>query len=197
MSGRTPSAASSASAPSKSPRTKRVSHGASCGELLEALRGRRVTVDAISEPVGADPLGEQARVAAGPEGAVDDGLARPRAGLADDLRGEDWYVLGRHVGECRHPTARSRGPAVRLRGGEALGQLRRPLLVLLVLREPLLRRPDLEPRADAGDDAASPRGRRGRSAAAAAARGRPSRARPKRSGRRSGAGSGARRGSSG
>ena len=61
---------------------KRVWHGDLGGQLGEALLGDRVAVDPDQRPAGADPLGDQARVAAAADRAVDRGLARA-AGRAD------------------------------------------------------------------------------------------------------------------
>ena len=123
-------------------------------DLLEALGCGRIAIDRDQRAGGADPLGQQPRVAAASERAVDDRLARSGIGLADHFRGKDWDVLGRHVGQGHHSHYVPSRPRRRLQcRGDALGQLRRQLLVLLVLDEPVLRRPDLEPRPHPGDDA--------------------------------------------
>ena len=135
-----PSAASSASASAKSARMKRVSHGASwaiCSKRSAAAGSRSI---AISVPSG--PSRSAIRREWPPPPKVQSTTVSPGAGIgvADQLRGEDWDVLGRHVGKCHHLTARSPAP-----GGAALRQARRSvssrrlLLVLLVLGEPLVR----------------------------------------------------------
>ena len=77
---------------------KRVSHATSCGELR---RTRRSAVGsrsiAISVPVGPEPLGDEARVPAAAERAVDGDLARPRVQRLDQLAGEDRDVRLGHV----------------------------------------------------------------------------------------------------
>ena len=76
----------------KSARMKRVAHGDLGGQLGEVLLGDRVAVDRDQRARGADPLGDQARVAAGAEGAVDRDLARLRVQRLDQLPGEDGDV---------------------------------------------------------------------------------------------------------
>ena len=68
-----------------------------------------------SVPVGTDPLGDEPRVAAGAEGAVDRDLARARARQIDQLTGEHGYVRARHVkkdcqGAPSPPRSPRRGP---------------------------------------------------------------------------------------
>ena len=71
------------------------------GELVEALAGRRVAVHGHEQARRPDPVGQQARVAPGPEGAVHDGLARGGRGQLDQLTREDGYVRARHVKKDR------------------------------------------------------------------------------------------------
>ena len=52
---------------------------------------------AISVPGGAEPVGDQARVAGGAERAVDGDLARLRVERLDQLPGEDRDVRAGHV----------------------------------------------------------------------------------------------------
>ncbi len=75
---------------------------------------------AISVPVGPSALGDQARVAAAAEGAVDRGLPRLGRQQLDQLGGEDGYVLSGHVGKggdsarsaFRHSAAPARPSAI-------------------------------------------------------------------------------------
>ena len=97
MSARTPSSSSCSRPLAKSVRMKRVSHATSCGEVGEALLGDRVAVERDQRPGGAEALGEQARVAAAAERAVDDDVARARVRELEDLVRQDGDVLGGHV----------------------------------------------------------------------------------------------------
>ncbi len=72
-------------------------------ELREALACRGIAIDADQRARRAEPVGDQARVPATAEGAVDCELAGLRVAEGDELRCEDWDVLGWHVGECVHP----------------------------------------------------------------------------------------------
>ena len=71
------------------------------GELAPALLGGRVAVHGDQLSLGAEPLGDQARVAAAPEGAVDEGLPGLRVEDVDQLGGEDGLVFGGHIGKVR------------------------------------------------------------------------------------------------
>ena len=67
------------------------------GEGGERLLGERVAIDPDQRPGGADPLGDQPRVAAGAEGAVDRDLPGLRVERLDQLPGEDGDVRAWHV----------------------------------------------------------------------------------------------------
>ena len=67
------------------------------GELGERVLGERVAVDRDQRPGGAEPLGDQPRVAAAAERAVDGDLARLRVQRLDQLAGEDRDVRLGHV----------------------------------------------------------------------------------------------------
>ena len=67
------------------------------GERGERLLGERVAVDRDQRAGGADPVGDQARVAGGAERAVDDDLAGLRVQRLDQLPGEDRDVRAGHV----------------------------------------------------------------------------------------------------
>ena len=79
---------------------KRVAHGDLGRELGEALGGDRVAVDRDQRAGRADAPGEQARVAAGAERAVDDDLTGPRVEQLDRLAGEHRHVRNRHLKQC-------------------------------------------------------------------------------------------------
>ena len=111
-------------------------------ELGEALGGRRVAVDRDQRPGRADALGGEPGVAAAAEGAVDHHLAGLRVGERDQLRGEDWEVLGRHVGQCGH---RAQPDAAASSSARALGLVGE----LVGVRGPALGVPDLDVVADA------------------------------------------------
>ena len=67
------------------------------GEALEAARAASGSRSiAISRPVGAESLGDEARVPAGAERRVDRRLAGLRVEQLEQLRGEDGDVLGGH-----------------------------------------------------------------------------------------------------
>ena len=70
------------------------------GELGEALGGDRVAVDRDERAGGADPLAEQARVAARAERAVDDDLTGLRVEQLDRLAGQHRHVRNGHVKQC-------------------------------------------------------------------------------------------------
>ena len=67
------------------------------GELGEALLGERVTVDADQRAGRPDPLGDQARVTAAAERAIDRDLAGLRIEQVDQLAGEDRDMGAGHV----------------------------------------------------------------------------------------------------
>ena len=71
------------------------------GQLLEALLGVGVAVDAHQRARRADPLGHQPRVAAGAERAVDHAVALTGPRQVDQLAGEYRYVRARHVKKDR------------------------------------------------------------------------------------------------
>jgi hypothetical protein len=70
-------------------------------ELPPALLRGRVAVDRDQLAIRTETLGDQARVAAAAEGAVDEGLARPRVEHVDQLLGEDRFVFGGHITKVR------------------------------------------------------------------------------------------------
>ena len=72
------------------------------GELVEARGGGRIAVDADQLALGPEPVGDQARVPAAAERAVDDRLTGARIEQIDQLGGKDWDVIGGHVGEGKH-----------------------------------------------------------------------------------------------
>ncbi len=85
------------------------------GELVEVALRRGVAVDADERAGGPEPVRDQARVAAGAEGAVDGGLARRRRREVDQLAGEDGDVDAAHVkkdcqGAPSPPRSRRREP---------------------------------------------------------------------------------------
>ncbi len=136
-----PSRASSASASSKRSEINRVSHGASAANSSKRSAAAGSRSMEISVPSA--PIRSASRRAWPPPPKVQSTTTRPAAGSveADQLGGEDWNVLGRHVGRVS-PFAQL-GPAPRGRataGGEALGQLAASLLDLLGLVVPLRRR---------------------------------------------------------
>ena len=67
------------------------------GEVREPLLGLRVAVDADELAAGAEPVGDEAGVAARAERAVDRGLARGGVERLDQLAGEDGDVQSWHV----------------------------------------------------------------------------------------------------
>ena len=69
-------------------------------ELGEALGGDRVAIDRDQRAGRADPIGQQARVTARAEGAVDDGLTGLRVEQLDRLAGQDRHVRNGHVKQC-------------------------------------------------------------------------------------------------
>ena len=89
-------------------------------ELGEALLGDRVAVDPDQRAGRAEPVGDQARVAAATNRAVDGDLARLRVEDVDQLTGEDRNGAGRSVEEDgrRRSCAAERGGDV----GNGLGQ---------------------------------------------------------------------------
>ena len=76
---------------------KRVRHATSAASSANALLGERVAVDADQQAGRAEAVGDQARVAAGAERAVDGDLARLRVERLDQLAGQDRDVRARHV----------------------------------------------------------------------------------------------------
>ena len=100
---------------------------APCASSREALLGRGVAVDADQRAGRAQALGDQPRVATAAEGAVDSGLAGTGIEEVDQLRGEDWNVLGGHVGQCGHlATPRPQRSSARRRRRPAPRRSRRP-----------------------------------------------------------------------
>ena len=87
MSGRTPSPRRVRSPSAKSAPMKRVSAGRLGGEALEARLRGGVAVDADQRPLRPERGGDEARVAAAAEGAVDGGLARLRGPAGRSARG--------------------------------------------------------------------------------------------------------------
>ena len=79
---------------------KRVAQRQLRRELGEALGGDRVAVDRDQRAGRADPLAEQARVAARAERAVDDGLTGLRVEQLDRLAGQHRHVRNGHVKQC-------------------------------------------------------------------------------------------------
>jgi hypothetical protein len=69
------------------------------GELGEARRGAWVAVDRDEQSVGAQAVGDQARVAAAPERTVDRGFARARVEQLDELAGQHRDVDEGHVNQ--------------------------------------------------------------------------------------------------
>ena len=78
---------------------KRVRQATLGRELGEALLGRGVAVDGDELAAGPEALGDQARVAAAAERAVDGDLARLRVEELDELAGQDRDVRGGHVNQ--------------------------------------------------------------------------------------------------
>jgi hypothetical protein len=78
-------------------------------ELAEALLRGGVAVDPDEHPGRPDALGDQARVAAAAEGAVDRNLTRPWIEQLDQLAGEDRNVRAGHVKQCGQDSLRGRG----------------------------------------------------------------------------------------
>ena len=76
---------------------KRTVHATSCCELLEALLRERIAIDRDQGALGAEPLGDQLRVAAAAEGAVDRGLPGAWIEQVDQLAREHRDVNGSHV----------------------------------------------------------------------------------------------------
>ena len=79
---------------------KRVVALTSACELGEALGGGGVAVDRDQRPRCADAPGEQARVTARAERAVDHDLAGSRIEQLDRLAGEHRHVRNRHLKQC-------------------------------------------------------------------------------------------------
>ncbi len=77
-------------------------------ELGKALLGHRVPVDADERSRGPDPLGDQARVTASAERAVDRHLPRARIEQLDQLAREDGDVRVGHVKQCRQGSRQCR-----------------------------------------------------------------------------------------
>ena len=71
------------------------------GEFPPALFRGGIAIDGDQLAVRAEPLGNQAGVAAAAEGAVDEGLARARVEQVDELLGEDGFVILGHVRKVR------------------------------------------------------------------------------------------------
>ena len=71
------------------------------GELAPALLRGRVAIDRDQLALGADPLRDQAGVAAAAEGAVHERLARAGVEDVDQLGGEDGIVFDGHIGKVR------------------------------------------------------------------------------------------------
>src|SRR6185437_7688463 len=88
------------------------------GEAVEALLRGRVAVDPDQGPFRAEALGDQPRVAAGAEGAVDRGLAR--------LGSEDGSVFAGHELERRRPGRRLVGEGGSAGGMESHGYAATP-----------------------------------------------------------------------
>ena len=74
-----------------------MSHGDLARQLVEALLGGGVAVDADERAGGPDPVGDEARMAAVAERAVDRDLARLRVEQLDQLAGQDRDVWACHV----------------------------------------------------------------------------------------------------
>ncbi len=74
-----------------------MAHGDLGGELGERLLGQRVAVDRDQRAGRAEAVGDEARVAAGAERAVDRDLAGLRVERLDQLRGQDRDVDAWHV----------------------------------------------------------------------------------------------------
>src|SRR6202012_6300981 len=86
------------------------------GEAVEALLRGRLAAAPYQRPARPEPLGDQPRVAARAEGAVDGGLARLGSEQVDQLGGEDGIVFAGHELERRRPGRRLVGE-----GGSAGG----------------------------------------------------------------------------
>ena len=82
---------------SKSARRKRVAHETSAASSAKASSASGSRSIAISVPGGPDPVGDEARVAAAAQRAVDRDLARLRVQRLDQLAGEDRDVRAWHV----------------------------------------------------------------------------------------------------
>ena len=83
---------------------KRVSHATSAASSANARLGGRVAVDRDQRPGRAEALGDQPRVTAAAERAVDGDLARLRVQRLDQLAGEDRNVRLGHVKKCGQGT---------------------------------------------------------------------------------------------
>ena len=70
------------------------------GELAPALLAGGVAVDRDQLALGAQALGDQPRVAARAEGAVEEGLAGLRVEDLDQLGGQYGLVVGGHIAQC-------------------------------------------------------------------------------------------------
>ena len=82
---------------------KRVRHDTSPASASKRSRAPGSRSIAISRPSGPEPLGDEARVTAGAERAVDGDVARLGIGQLQQLGGEDGNVLGRHREHLRLP----------------------------------------------------------------------------------------------
>ena len=100
MSACTPSSRSCSRPSTNDARMKRVAQAQLLRELGEALGGDRVAVDRDERAGRADPLAEQARVAARAERAVHDGLTGLRVEQLDRLAGQHRHVGNGHVKQC-------------------------------------------------------------------------------------------------
>ena len=97
MSGRTPSPRRVRSPAAKSAPMKRVRQAPRRRTRSNRASAAGSRSMQISVPSGPSRIGDQARVAAAAEGAVDRGLPRLGRQQRDQLGGEDGFVLGRHI----------------------------------------------------------------------------------------------------
>ena len=93
-------------------RRKRVSQATSRASSAKCSSASGSRSMQIERPRRADPVGDQARVAARAEGAVDHGLARRGRRELDQLAGQDGYVRARHVKkDCQAAPSPPRSPS--------------------------------------------------------------------------------------
>ena len=78
---------------------KRVRHATSAASAAKRSSAAGSRSMAMSSPPGPEAVGDQARVAAAAERAVDGDLARLRVEEVDELAGEDRDVGGGHVNQ--------------------------------------------------------------------------------------------------